>query len=399
MKQCYPGKLLFHIFFALIFYLPFDLAAQCLCADGSPATTEVHTYTTNFSSNSTNTISVPKFDAAAGTLVCVNAKVYLTSVVRMKLENDEVFDIEYQVRYQRKDTFSGPGISPSVTGSKNKNYGPYLLQGSDGNPFAGPDYVAIGPDTIYNQVLYQATTTDVVPYLGTGTVDFKYKSVVNTFAIGSDVYALAVTSQNKLDFIMTYSYCNTALLPLNIKNFRAALKKENDMSVSWTTQNEIKTNNYEIEVSENGGPFHTIGTEHAKAADVTTAEYEHTYHADQPFAGKLYVRIKQMDGKKVRYSEIRTLHAGVSVYPKMTFYPNPVVRNVHLSFDQPMFGEFNIELANQMGQVVYRSKKMLNGNKSVEVVLNDPPPPGIYFMKAGQPGSSKVYSGKLLFKR
>src|SRR5687768_3621631 len=115
MKQCYPRKLLFLAFFTLIFYLPHSSIAQCLCADGTPATTEVHTYTTNFSSNSTNTINVPKFNAASGTLICVNAKVYLTSVLRMKLENDEEFEIDYQVRYQRKDTFSGPGISPAVT--------------------------------------------------------------------------------------------------------------------------------------------------------------------------------------------------------------------------------------------------------------------------------------------
>jgi hypothetical protein len=396
MKQCYPKSVLLLAFFSLIFFLPKPLSAQCLCSDGSPATTEKHNYSTTFSSNSTNVINIPKFNAATGTLVCVNAKVFLTSVVRMKLENDEVFNIEYEVRYQRKDTFSGPGISPSVTGSANKAYGPYLLGASDGNSFSGSDFVSIGPDTIYNKKLYEATTTDVVPYLGTGSVNFLYKSVVNTFAIGSDVYALAVTSQNKLDFTMTYSYCNTSLLPLNIKNFQAELSKDNTAFISWMTQNETKNNNYEIEVSENGAQFYTIGT---KPADAATAKYEYQYHFDKSLAGILYVRIKQVDGKTVKYSEVRTIHIGNTSFPKLNIYPNPVVQNLNMEFDEPMNGEFYLELANQVGQVVYQKKLWLNNSRTIEVIVTNPPPPGIYYLKAKQTGSTKVYSGKLLFRR
>jgi hypothetical protein len=395
MKQCYTRTLLLALF-TLIFYLPNPLKAQCLCSDGSPAITEQHTYSTTFSSNSTTNINMPKFNATTGTLICVNAKVYLTSIVRMRLENDEVFAIDYSVRYQRKDTFAGPGITPEVVGSKNKNYGPYQLEASDGNSFSGPDFVTIGPDTIYNLKLYEANTTDVVPYLGTGTIDFQYKSIVNTFAIGSDVYALAVTSQNKLDFTMTYSYCNTAVLPLNIKNFQAELNDNNNVNLSWIIQNENKNNNYEIEVSENGAQFYTIGS---KPADAVTGKYDYQYHFDKPLAGIFYFRIKQLDGKSVRYSEIRNIRVGNGIYPKVNIYPNPVVQNINMEFDEPLTGEFNLQLSNQVGQVVYQRKMWLSNNKSIGIVVNDPPPPGIYYLKANQAGSSKVYSGKLLFRR
>ena len=238
MKQCYP-KFLIPLAFVTLVLLPDYSIAQCSCGPGYTTTTEQHTISTTFSSNSTTHFKVPQFDATLGTLICVNAKVYLTSTLRMRLENDESFPIDYSVKYQRKDTFSGPGIVPNVVGAKNQNYGPYSLDGSDGDPFAGPDFVSIGPDTIYNQKLYEATTTNVVPYLGTDSIEFAYTSVVSTFAIGSDVYALAVTSTNRVDFVMSYTYCNTAVLALNIKNFQASLV-DNDVSVSWTTQNEIK---------------------------------------------------------------------------------------------------------------------------------------------------------------
>lgn len=384
--------------FTLIFYLPKPVKAQCLCSDGSPALTQQHIVTQNFSSNSTTMLNMPKFDAETGFLVCVNAKIFLTSILRMRLENDEVFAIDYSVRYQRKDTLSGPGIDPSVTGSRNKNYGPYSLGASDGNTFAGPDYVSIGPDTIYNNKLYETTTTDILPYLGEGTIDFMYKSAVNTFAIGSDVYALAVTSQNSLQFVMTYSYCNTAVLPLNITNFHAYMKGF-DAFISWTAENEIKTNTYEIQFSENGKQFYTIGAAAPSTAEGTTAKYEYQHHFDKSFAGYLYFRIKQINGNEITYADIKAVRMEKSVDSRIGIYPNPVVREINMEFDEPVTGDFHIELTNQVGQIVYKKEMKLLNNTRIRVAVSNPPKPGIYYLRATQSGSSKVYSGKLLFTR
>jgi len=397
MKQCYPKVFPYLAFVILVFYLPNISVAQCMCSDGSPAQTQQHTISTNFSSNSTTVFSVPMFDATVGTLVCVNAKVYLTSILKMRLENDEAFSIDYTVKYQRKDTFSGPGIVPDVIGSKNKNYGPYTLDGSDGDPFAGPDFVSIGPDTIYNLKLYEATTTNVVPYLGTDSIDFTYKSAVSTFAIGSDVYALAVTANNKVDFVMTYSFCNTSVLAMSIKDFQASLAG-NDVSVRWTTENEIKSNNYEIEVSENGSKYYSIGSKKATAIDGAAAKYDYKYHFNKPLTGKLFVRIKQVAGSSTRYSQIKALFAG-NVVQALNIYPNPVVRNINLEFDEPLSGDYNVELANQVGQVVLQKKVRLSNSMRLEVQVDNPPTPGIYYLRVRQMGSSKVYSGKLLFTR
>lgn len=396
MKQCYPKFLCYLAFFILV--SSESLYAQCSCSSGYSPTTEQHTISTTFSSNSTTYFKVPQFDATLGTLICVNARVYLTSVLRMRLENDESFPIDYSVKYQRKDTFSGPGVVPNVVGAKNQNYGPYSLDGSDGDPFAGPDFVSIGPDTIYNQKLYEATTTNVVPYLGTDSVDFAYTSVVSTFAVGSDVYALAVTSTNRVDFVMSYTYCNLSVLALNIKDFQASLV-DNDVSVKWTTENELKTNIYEIQVSEDGKQFLSIGTKKSTTIDGSTAEYAYKHHFDKSLAGKIYVRIKQIDGKTTRYSQIKALMPGNIQMPLINIYPNPVVRNINLQFDEPLSGDYTIELANQVGQIVLRKRVKLNNNSTLEVQVDNAPAPGIYYLRALEAGSRKVYSGKLLFRR
>lgn len=396
MKQCYPKFLCYLAFFILV--LSASSYAQCSCSAGYSPTTEQHTISTTFSSNSTTHFKVPQFNATLGTLICVNAKVYLTSILRMRLENDELFPIDYSVKYQRKDTFSGPGVVPNVVGSKNQNYGPYSLDGSDGDPFAGPDFVSIGPDTIYNQKLYEATTTNVVPYLGTDSIDFAYTSVVSTFAVGSDVYALAVTSTNRVDFVMSYTYCNLSVLALNIKDFQASLV-DNDVSVKWTTENELKNNIYEIQISEDGKQFTSIGTKKSTTSDGATTEYNYKHHFDKSPAGKIYVRIKQIDGKTTKYSQIKALMPGNIQMPLINIYPNPVVRNINLQFDEPLSGDYNIELANQVGQIVLRKRVKFNNNTTLEVQVDNTPAPGVYYLRAIQAGSSKVYTGKLLFRR
>ena len=85
--------------------------------------------------------------------------------------------------------------------------------------------------------------------------------------------------------------------------------------------------------------------------------------------------------------------------PALNIYPNPVVRNINLQFDEPLSGDYSIELTNQVGQVVLQKKVKMSNTMKYEVEVDNLPPPGIYFLRARQTGSSKVYSGKLLFRR
>lgn len=344
---------------------------------------------------------MPQFQPTTGTLICVSAKIYLTSVLRMRLENNDSRTVDYLVDYVRNDSFAGPGISPSITGSRSKTYGPYHLAPDDGISFntGGADNVAIGPDTVYNKVLYQTTTANVVNYLGSGTVSFAYKSTVNTYAIGSDYYSLAVNSQNKVDFTLTYSYCNNILLKLSLQNFQAILKDRENVLLSWITPLENENNSYEIELSENGSSFRPVGTTAAQSVNGAPAKYDYQYHLDQPAGGKLYFRIKQINGKGAAYSDVRIVSLGTDAFPGVRIYPNPVVQNINMEFDRPLTGQYKIELSNQMGQIVYSSSVRLNNSTAFQVQLNNRPPAGIYFLRTHEVATGKVYSGKLLFTK
>ena len=75
------------------------------------------------------------------------------------------------------------------------------------------------------------------------------------------------------------------------------------------------------------------------------------------------------------------------------------MRNINLQFDEPLSGDYSIELSNQVGQVVFQQKVRLSNSMKFEVTVDNPPPPGIYYLRARQMGSPKVYAGKLLFRR
>ena len=399
MKQNYTTLPLLLAFVMLIFYLPTPLYAQCLCSDGSAPMTSENSVSTNFSSNKTSIFSMPKFDASLGTLVCVNAKAYVTSVLRWRLENEESVALDYRVKYTRWDTVTGPGISPDVTGSIQKFYGPHHLEPTDGNANVGPDFIAMGPDTIYKQKLFEGTTSDVTGYMGTGTVDFVYKTGALCYPDqGGDYYFFGSFPLNKVEFFMTYSYCNAMVLPLNIQNFSVKLKSKDDVSISFSANNESKNTNYEIELSYDASQFRTIGTPTPGPFNGTSTEYSYQYHLDQPVGGKLYFRIKQKTGDRDKYSIIKSVDLGAARYGGLRIYPNPVVRRIQIEFDTPMTGDYVIDLTNQVGQVIFTQKMRMDNSQTLQIDMDNSPGPGIYFLRARAQTSKKVFTGKLLFQ-
>ncbi len=258
----------------------------------------------------------------------------------------------------RFDTLTGPGINPEVSGLVMKNYGPFPLTASDGVTGSGTDIVVTPKDTVYNNVLYQATTSNVAPYLGSGSVTFYYSSGVPTYAVGNDHYTLELAPLNFLNFRLTYSYCPNVVLASNIKNFSAALSDNNNVSIRWTSLNESKNNLYEIQVSQDGKQFKSAGTTRAQSVDGSSAKYAYQYHVDKPVNGKLYFRVRQTAGSG--YSEIKSVTFGNDHTGKLSILSNPVVRNLILDFDEPVSGDYQIILSNQVGQVVVRQTKINN---------------------------------------
>ena len=122
MKQHYTKVPIFLAFFFLLFYLPTQINAQCLCENGNVPQTVTYQQTRNIRpiDDSTN-FDLSQFNPDLGQLICVNVFSFVTGIVRMRLENDEIYPVTYRVTYQRTDQIQGPGLTPAITNRMTKN--------------------------------------------------------------------------------------------------------------------------------------------------------------------------------------------------------------------------------------------------------------------------------------
>lgn len=401
MKQCYPKVPIILALSTLLFYLPTHLSAQCLCDNGNAPQTITYQQTRAIRpiDDSTN-FDLMQFNPTLGQLVCVNVISYITGVVRMRLENDEIYAVPYRINYQRTDQIQGPGLTPAITNSFTKNYGPYNLAPSDGAYFSGPDFVTVGPDTVLkNKYLNRNLTSGLAPFLGYGTVSFNYKVTGKTSVTGSINYIFSVSSQDIVSVGVIYSFCPTGLLGTDIKDFAAAKKNDNDVDLSWTTVNETKGNKYEIEVSRNNSSFETIDVVEAKtAAGATSSRYTYPYHLTQPGNSVVYFRIKQTNtAGKVTYTPIRQVSFNAAS-KGFSVFPNPTRTKVQMQFDNITNGVFTVDVINLAGQVIHTRQVTLQESNLISFNLPTEPAPGVYYLRAKDNNSQKTYSGKLVIQ-
>lgn len=399
MKQCYPKVSAILAILTLLFYLPTSLNAQCLCENGNAPQTVTYQQTRNIRPiDDSTTFDLLQFNPTLGQLTCVTVFSYITGIVRMRLENDEIYPVGYRIAYNRNDQIRGPGLSTAITNSFSKNYGPYALDASDGTYFAGPDFVAIGPDSVLkNRYLSRNLTAGLAPFLGYGSLQYNYKVTGRTTVTGSINYIFSVSSQDIVTVGITYSFCPTALLSSGIKDFAASKKSQNDVYLTWISENEVKSNKYEIEISKNNKDFEKAGEIDANTiAGSTSSKYEYPYRINRTNSGNLYFRIKQINsaGKAV-YSPVKMVNlleskAGFSIYP------NPVRNKVQLQFDNAVSGDFRVEIVNIAGQVIFNRDIKLKESNILSIDLPETPAAGVYYLRAKDINSAKIYSGKLI---
>jgi Secretion system C-terminal sorting domain len=383
MKQYYTSVLTLALLCLFVLYAPVKAGAQsCLCSNGDNPQTLVHTINKDLPAiNDSFPFTFPQFNPGAGTLMCVKAEIIITSPLTMRLYNDDASPIDYTIKYTRTDKIVGPGFS-SLQTSLTKNYGPYSLAAND-YVFGGPDEITVGPDTVFKTKTVLGTTSNVAPYLGNGNVTFNYISTANTIVSGSSNYTLGVKSKNIITFKLTYSFCNTALLPANLRNFTASRKSSKAVNLQWTTENEEKSNNYEIQFSENGAAFKTAGSLPAHVTAAAASKYNYQHNLTAMGSEKIYYRVKQVTANnKISYSSIRSVYMNDDVKAYLQrLYPNPAQQYFILEWNIPVAQDIVVEIVNNIGQTVHKKPCHIGGDAMLKIQMPQKQAPGVYFVK------------------
>lgn len=382
--------------FLLALQAPLSSKAQCTCPNGTAPLTQAYNQSLTTSMETSN-FSFPQFDPTLGTLICTNVSALISSVVRIRMENDEIFPASYRIRYNRSSTISGAGLSPTLVHTFSKNYGPYDLAASDGVYFSGPDFIITGRDTILrNKLLTQTITGDITPFLGYGFVNYTYTLTGNSSISGGGNYLGGPLTSDFIDFTLTYSYCEDALLATGIRNFEVTRQPDNTAKINWQTLNEVAGNRYQIEISEDGRNYRAIASLPANIAANPAYTYEHSLEGLKE--GNVYFRIRQLSSSsQARYSKIKSITVSANK-SGMDVQPNPATDQLTLQFGQAVTGELQVELRNSQGMLVENRQVMVNGANQATIRLSRKPAAGIYIITSLNSRTGQRFSQKIAIR-
>lgn len=158
-------------------------------------------------------------------------------------------------------------------------------------------------------------------------------------------YVVYFRNPDNSTFVCTLS-CTCVALPLKFTSFTASVTG-NNVVCNWTTENEFDNNGFQLERSEDGRNFSTVGKEVSNPA----GKYQ-WIDKDAAASGKnhFFYRVKQVDGDgKFSYSNISSVKLNSN--SGVTVVPNPFRESVSVSFKAGTAGTADIKIINLAGQL------------------------------------------------
>lgn len=177
---------------------------------------------------------------------------------------------------------------------------------------------------------FGSSSSDMVSYIaddGVGNVD---GATVNFDAAGNP----------------TYIQSNGCVYPLFVSLIKfGGFAIENDNIIKWTTSSEENTGHFEIQRSEDGVNFETIGSQRATGGSSITRNYEFVDHS--PATGSLYYRLLMFDNEMNRTTSqtIEIVRDNTSIY----FYNH----QIWIGFNDLPNASFQLNIYNVNGQLVH----------------------------------------------
>lgn len=153
---------------------------------------------------------------------------------------------------------------------------------------------------------------------------------------------------------------------------------------------------YQVERQKaNGSSFDVIGDVSVIGAGSST-QFSYT---DEYLVSPMHqYRIKAIDRSgKVRYSNLVKLNHQAPVQA-IRVYPNPVNDVVNILFQAGHAGQYQLELSNAGGQVIYQTQRAVNGAGLVTIARAKSMAPGIYFLRIRNASTGTETIEKLLFQ-
>jgi hypothetical protein len=150
-----------------------------------------------------------------------------------------------------------------------------------------------------------------------------------------------------------------------------------NLNIDWMSYNEINVSHFEIQRSQNGQQFTTIGTLSAKNNNNVTT---YTWTDTAPYKSTSFYRIKavDIDGKST-YSTVARIDLSQS-NAALALFPNPVENSrLSVQVNNLSKGQYKLVIWNLYGRFVY-SQVLNHSGGAISQIIQLPPdvPPGMY---------------------
>jgi hypothetical protein len=160
-------------------------------------------------------------------------------------------------------------------------------------------------------------------------------------------------------------------LPVKLVQFTAQKKNNEQVSLHWTTAQEINSNRFEIERSVDAKVFEFIGEVSAKGISSRIVNYIWEDYKPNPIN---YYRLKQVDADgSFHYSETRLVKLDEGALKSFVYYPIPAKETITIEHAQPVK---NIRVLDITGTEIVR----YSGNNYTETINIQQLAPGVYIL-------------------
>ncbi len=176
-------------------------------------------------------------------------------------------------------------------------------------------------------------------------------------------------------------------LPVNFIDFYGKLQNDQTVKLNWEAETDADHHHFEVERSANGVNFSVIG--HGP----NTEPYQ--FIDAQPYRGKNYYRIKQVDQDgTITYS--KTIIINVGSKGSYTVYPNPVSDKLVVKLSGHQAETVKIELADAQGKLIYSAMVSQTTNAQDHVIDLGKFQPQVFMLKVVNSAGEVLYSDKVI---
>jgi hypothetical protein len=353
------------------------------------------------------TLTFPKWNPDSGTLVSVKLSATVTQQYAFTLKNADLMPSVYTILVGRYDEFSGPAMGTTFSNTTERNIGIFALPPNTSvtrAPFA----------FLQNYTNSDSITAAVAPFAGTGNLSFVYAPITYTdvHANNNASYSYNASAGDSIHFSISYQFCGAALLASSLINFSAMPEDPSTVELSWTMANEEAGRSYEVQESQDGVHFSSVGALSSIGGGTGNVDYRYAWSPPggqaggigNPANGKWYFRLKidAADGRS-GYSAIKMVTFG-SGSGGLRLYPVPATDFVNLIFpdisgaDTPLADaeDWQVDIFAADGRLAFR--QLYPAARSARLNFGQTLSRGTYFLRATGRLTNKIFISSFVVK-